>query len=141
MLDTTKKSSRYQGKHESFKAPTSGLEDVVFNPSSSAADFKKFNDCLAHHVGVTFKLFGPPMSKALRKLVKPLFVLLAKPDPDSKSYQVDVIVWTETWTEVKDDRRQFTEANQKLFNLIKQHCAPAIMQKVHTHADWNYVED
>ena len=127
MSDTKK--SRYPGKHESFKASTSGLEDVVFHPSSSAAEFKKFNERLADHISVPFKRFGPPMSKALRKLVKLLFVLPEKPDTDSKSYQVDVVMWTDEWSQVKDDCRQFTEANQKLYNLLNQHCLPAMLKK------------
>ena len=83
MLDTTKNNGGvgkqvarcYQGKHESFRAPNSGLEDVVFHPSSAAAEFKTFNYRLSNYVGVSFKHFGSPMSKALRKLEKPLFVL------------------------------------------------------------------
>ena len=59
MSDTTKnnggvgkQTSRYQGKHESFRAPNSGLEDVVFHLYSSTAEFKKFNDRLADYFGV-----------------------------------------------------------------------------------------
>ena len=147
MSDTTKnndggavnQTSRYQGKHGSFRAPTSGLEDVVFHPSSLAAEFKKYNDRLADYVSVSFKNFGPPMSKALRKLAKPLFVLPEQPDSDSKSYATEVVVWTDAFTRVKDDSRRFTEANQKVFNILKHHSTPAMMQNIRPHADWDQV--
>ena len=135
-----KQTSRYQGKHESFCAPTSGPEDVLFHPSTLAAEFKKYNDRLADYVGVLFKHFGPPMRKALCKLAKLLFVLPEQPDSDSKSYADEVVVWTDAFTRIKDDSRRFTEANQKVFNLLKQHITPAMMQKLRTHAEWDQVE-
>ena len=148
MSDTTKNNGgvgkqtiRYQGKHESFCAPTSGLEDVVFHPSSLAAEFKKYNDRLADYVGVSLKHFDPPMNKALRKLVKPLFVLPGQPDSDSKLYETEVVVWTDAFTRVKNDSRCFTEADQKVFNLLKQHSTSAMMLNLHMHADWDQVED
>ena len=149
MSDTTKNnggvgkqvSSRYQGKHKIFRAPTSGLDDVVFQPSSSAAEFKTFNDCLANYVGMYLKHFGLPMIKALRKMAKPLFVLTEQPDSDSKFYVTEVVVWTDAFTKVKDDSRRFTESNQKLFNFLKQHSSPVMMQKLRAHADWDKVED
>ena len=94
-----------------------------------------FNDRLADYAGVSFKHFGLPMSKALRKLVKPLFVLPEHPDLDSKSYVIEVVVWTGAFTKVKYDSRRFTEANPKLFNLLKQHSTPAMMQMLRTNAD------
>ena len=149
MSDTTKNNgvvynqvaSCYQGKHKSFRAPNSGLEDVVFHPSLLATEFEKFNDRLANYVGVSFKQFGLPMRKALRKLVKPLFVLPEQPDSDSKWNATNVVVWTDAFTKVKDDSRRFTEANQKVFNLLEQHCTPEMMQKLRTHAEWDEVED
>ena len=80
------------------------------------------------------------MSKALRKLAKPIFVLPEQPDSYLKSYETEVVVWTGTFTKVKDDSCRFTEANQKLFNLLKQHSTPAMMQKLCTHADWDEIE-
>ena len=80
-----KQTSRYQGKQKRFRAPISGLEEVVFHPSSSAAEFKKYDDRLANYFGVSFKYFGPQMSKAVHKLEKPIFVLPEQTDLDSKS--------------------------------------------------------
>ena len=114
---------------------------MVFRPSSAAAEFKTFNDRLANFFGVSFKNFGLPMSKALQKLAKPLFVLPKQLDSDSKSYVTKVVVWADAFTKVKDDHRRFTETNQKVFNLLKQHVTPEMMQKLHTHADWDGVED
>ena len=114
---------------------------MVFHPSLSTAELKKFNDCLADHVGVSFQHFVLPMSKALRTLAKPLFVLPEQPDSDLKWYASKVIVSTDAFTKVKDDSRSFTGANQKVFNLLEQHCTPEMMQKLRTHAEWDEVED
>ena len=56
--------NRFYEKYNSFRAPTSGLEDVVFQPHSSAAQFKKKNDRLDDHIGVTLRRMGPKMGKA-----------------------------------------------------------------------------
>ena len=114
---------------------------MVFRPSSSLAEFKKYNDRLADYVGVSFNHFGPPMIKAMRKLAKPLFVLHEHIYLDSKLYVTEVVVWTDAFTRVKDDSCRFTEANQKVFNLLKHHSTTAMMQKLRTHADWDQVED
>ena len=64
-----------------------------------------------------------------------------QPDLDSKSYATDVIVWTDAFTIVKDDSCCFTKENKKVFNLMKQHSTPSMIQKLHTHDDWDQVED
>ena len=81
------------------------------------------------------------MSKALRKLAKPLFVLPKHPDSDSKSYATEVVIWNDSFMRVKYDSHRFTGANQKVFNLLKQNNTPGMMQKLLTHADWDQVED
>ena len=50
--------NRSHGKYDYFCAPTSGLKDVVFQPHSSAAQFKKNNDWLDNHVRVKFPQMG-----------------------------------------------------------------------------------
>ena len=72
------------GKYDSFHASTSGLEDVVFQPHSSAAQFKKNNDRLADHVGVSFRRMGPTMGKAMRKLVQPVLSVTRITERESK---------------------------------------------------------
>ena len=59
-------SNRSNGKYDYFCALTSGLHDVVFQPHSSAAQFKKNNDRLADLVGVTFTLMVPTMDNSLK---------------------------------------------------------------------------
>ena len=70
------------GKYDSFHASTSGVEDVVFQPHSSAAQFKKNNDRLADHVRVTFRQMSPTMGKTLRKLVQPVLAVPIMPDSE-----------------------------------------------------------
>ena len=72
--------NRSHGKYDSFNVPTSSLENVVFQPHSSAAHFKKNNNRLADHVRVTFIQMGPTMVKTMRKLVQPFLAVTSIPD-------------------------------------------------------------
>ena len=132
--------NRYQGNHESFRAPTSGLAYVVFQPHSLAADFKKINDRLANHVGVTFKQMGLTMGKDMRKLVNPVLVVLIMPDRNLKSYNAEIIVFAVTYKLLNHDICELKYSNQKSYNLYKQQCAEAMMQKLTTLHDWKTVE-
>ena len=103
--------NHYQGKHNSFGAPMSGLEGVVFQPHSLAAQFKKINDRLADHVGVIFKRMVPTMGKTLKKLVNPVLVVPSMPDSNSKSYDDEIIVFAETYKLTNQDICEFKNAN------------------------------
>ena len=74
--------NRSHGKYDSFCAPTNDLEDVVFQPHSSDAQFKKKNDRMTDHVRVTFRRMGLTMGKALRKLVQPVLSVPSMPDSE-----------------------------------------------------------
>ena len=57
----------YQGPKKSpekFQAPTPGLEDVIFDTSTSAADFNKNIIALGEHMAVAFKRGGSAMSRS-----------------------------------------------------------------------------
>ena len=61
------------------------------------------------------------------------------PDSDSKSYDVNIIVFAETYKLVNQDIRKFKDANQRSYNLYKQHCAEVMLQKLTTLPDWETV--
>ena len=133
--------NRFHGKHDYFRAPTSGLEDMVFQPHSSAVQFKKNNDRMANHVKVTFKKMVPTMGKALVKLVQSVLSVPSMPDSDLKLYDADIILFAETYKLANQDIREFKDANQRSYNLYKHHCAEAMMKKMATLPDWDTVEE
>ena len=106
-------------KYDSFSALTSGLEDVAFQPHSLATQFKKKNDRLADHVGVTFRRMGLKIGKAMRKLVQPVLAVPIMPDSESKAHDAEIIVFTETFKIANQDIREFKDANQQSYNLYK----------------------
>ena len=132
--------NRSQGKQDHFCAPTSVLEDVVFQTHSPAAHFNKSNYRLADHIRVTFKQMGPTMGKAMRKLVKPFIVVPSIPDSNSKFYDAKIIVFSETYKIANQDIREFKDVNQRSYNLYKQHCAEAMMQKLKTLPNWKIIK-
>ena len=115
--------NRFHGKHDYFRAPTSGLEDVIFQLHSSTAWSKENNDQLANHVGLTFRRMGQTMCKSLRKLVQPVLVVPIMSDSESKSYEAEIIVFAETYKLANQDIREYKNANQRSYNLYKQYCA------------------
>ena len=86
---------------------------MVFQPHSSATQFKKNNDRLADHVRVTFRKMSPTMGKTLRKLVQPVLAVPIMPDSESKSYDTEIIVLAEMYKLAYKDIREFKDANQR----------------------------
>ena len=60
-------------KKEVFKAPTSGLETVIFDYGlpKHTNDFTKSVEELSRHLAVTFKYASPSMVRAMTTLEKP----------------------------------------------------------------------
>ena len=61
------------------------------------------------------------MGKALRKMMQPFLTVPSMPDSDSKSYDAEIIVFAETYKLANQDIREFKDANQRSYNLYKQH--------------------
>ena len=107
---------------QTFKAPTPGLEDVVFDYEGygKPEDFKKFLNQLSQHVGVSFKYEAPTMAAAIRNLKEPNIE-----DPSDKEPSADV--QTKSWLLKKYEReceaadkekRAYKQNNQKCYNLF-----------------------
>ena len=69
-----KSQPRRYGTGKTFRAPTPGLEDVIFGygaqPGSNPATFKKNSKRLALHIGTTFKKQASEAANMLRTLKK-----------------------------------------------------------------------
>ena len=128
--------NRSHGKYNSFCAPTSGLEDVVFKPYSLDARFNKNNDWQADHVGVSFRRMVPTMGKALRKLAQLVLAVPSMPNSKSKTYDAEIIEFAEIYKLANQGICKFKDAKQQSYNLYKQHYAEAMLQKLTTLPEW-----
>ena len=57
------------------------------------------------------------MGKALRKLVQPVLSVPSMPERESKTYDTEIIVFTETYKLANQDICEFKDANQRSYNL------------------------
>ena len=80
------------------------------------------------------------MGKFISKLVQPVPAVPRMPDRESKSYDTEIIVFTETHKLTNQDIREFKDANQQSYNLYKQHCAEAMLRKLTMLPEWDTVE-
>jgi hypothetical protein len=64
-----------------YKAPTSGLEEVVFTwgTARDAAKFEEVKSELSHHVGVQSWKYATEISKAMAELEEPAFIRPTRP--------------------------------------------------------------
>ena len=71
-----------------YKAPTSGLEEVVFTRGTArdAVKYEEVKSELSHHVGVQSWKFATETSKAMAGLEQPVFI---KPVRPVKEYWAD----------------------------------------------------
>ena len=63
------------------------------------------------------------------------------PDSKSKSYDAEIIVFAETYKLANHYIREFKDANQRSYNLYKQHWAEAMLRKLTKLPEWNTVEE
>ena len=76
-LNEGAKSRAYQGTKTatSYKAPTSGLEHIVFEygEKMKPGSFKSMVESMAEHMAATLKHGGPEVSKAIKRAENPIY--------------------------------------------------------------------
>ena len=81
------------------------------------------------------------MGKDLRKVVQPVLTVPSILDSEFKLYDAKIIVFAEMYKLSNQDIRKFKDANQHSYNLYKQHCAKAMLQKLTVLHEWETVEE
>ena len=84
---------------------------------------------------------GPTMGKYLGKLMQPVLAVPSMPVRKLKSYDADIIMFSETNKLVNQDICEFNESNQHSYNLYKQHFDEAMIQKLTKIPDWETAEE
>ena len=107
-----------QGKQEIFKAPTPGLEFVIFDYGVKGCNptvFNKNNKKLLMYVGANYKVDGPMVAQALCNLKAP--IIDSSASSLNKGDDATILEWNLNFEAAHKKWLAWTENNQKLFNL------------------------
>eukprot|EP00804_Cyclotella_cryptica_P002560 CCRYP_010401-RA/>CCRYP_010401-RA protein AED:0.15 eAED:0.13 QI:0/0/0/0.5/1/1/8/0/1350 len=111
-----------------FKAPTSGLENVIFKMGhfTDAADFEEHKKGLARYCAVNFKDGGAMIQKAIDDMVSPS--LVAPQDPPDTATAIEIKKWEKSYDAYDKKQRAWEDASARAFQLLLQHCHPDVEQ-------------
>jgi hypothetical protein len=136
-------------KKEKYKAPTPGLEHLVFTVGTAqdATNFTKVKDALAEYIGGSgkYKTGTAYAVTAVNDLVGPTIVEPADPPPksdpptmkDIKTYKI----WDDEFAQYLANERAWTDVKVKVFQLILQHCDPSLKEKLKTASSYESVKN
>ena len=129
-----------QGKQEIFKAPTLGLESVIFDYGVKGCIptvFNINNDKLLRHVGANYKVDGPMAAQALCNLKAP--IIDSPASPSNKNDGVTSFEWKLNFEAAHKKWLAWTENNQKLFNLYSSHCTQTMKIMLKGLSEWSAI--
>jgi hypothetical protein len=105
-----------------FKAPTPGLEDVVFSTglAKDAVNFEENEKKLGRHCAVTFKSGGTMVQQAIKTMTAPTFTKPA--DLMATATKMDEKKWEIAYEEYGRDKQIWEEVELRAFQLVMSHC-------------------
>ena len=120
--------SSFRPGKKGFKAPTEGLQYVVFNYTSSNNNKNVFVENvkkLSHHIAVSgsIRYEAPTAARAVRTLTAPTFENPTKPEKqaDGAYNELEKDVYMNELKEVKKMKATWASNNQVIFNLFISH--------------------
>ena len=128
-------------KKAEAKAPTVGLEDVVFEFGANMrpGDFQGFIDSLSGHMAGALKYGGATAAKAIRKMTPPTFSEPAEPaDPTNTKQKITYEHKLKKWLREEDE---WTDINGRIFEKFKEHCAESMLSKLSGMAEYDGLDD
>eukprot|EP00804_Cyclotella_cryptica_P018941 CCRYP_006458-RA/>CCRYP_006458-RA protein AED:0.52 eAED:0.43 QI:0/0/0/0.5/1/1/2/0/247 len=119
-----------------FKAPTSGLENVMFKMGhlTDAADFEEHKKALAQYCTVNFKDGGALVQKAIDDMETP--VLTPPIDPPDTVTSIEIKKWERTYDAYDKKQRAWEDGSTRAFQLLMQHCHPDVEQQIKSNEAW-----
>jgi hypothetical protein len=126
-----------QKKTPTFKAPTQGLEHIIFDNTGTAKAESTFNlniDAISEHIANRLKYNGPLAALAVRELKAPTIIF--PPDPRDPNNIVETKKWQRSFNHAHDQQKWWTKNNQKIYNLVMQHSTPEMKTKLLTMDSW-----
>ena len=141
------KGRAYAGKSQ-FKAPTVGLEDVVFDYGAGMhpGDFQGNVKKLAEHMAGAMKRLGPLASKSIKTQTAPVFVEPEDPEigedgKEVKASKKEVMRFQHKYEKYLRNNSDWEESNGKVFEKFISHCTPAIKTKLKSLSGWEQAND
>ena len=131
-----------------FKAPTVGLEDVVFDYGAGMrlGDFQGNVERIAEHMAGKVKRHGPLAAKAIKTRVAPSFEEPEDPEVEDDG-KGGVKVRTATTKEklrfkyqyekYMQDGPNWEDCNQQIWSKVISHCAPSMRTKLKSLSGWD----
>jgi hypothetical protein len=115
-----------------FKAPTPGLEDVVFTTglTKDAVEFEENKKKLGRYIAVTFKAGGATVQRAIETMMAPTFNKPA--DLTTGATKMQEKEWEMGYEEWRRDKRVWEEVKPRAFQLFLQHCGEETEQKLNS---------
>ena len=135
-----------------FKAPTVGLEDVVFDYGGGMCpeDFQGNIEKIAEHLAGALKRQGPLASKAIKTRVVPKFEEPEDPEleDDGKGGTKQRTATTKEKLRFKHECRKYLhekpnwkDCNRRTWTKLISHCAPSMRTKLRSLSGWDRAED
>eukprot|EP00956_Cyclotella_meneghiniana_P038953 scaffold162906_cov46-Cyclotella_meneghiniana.AAC.1 len=142
-----RRQQRYRRKtnftKEKFKAPTQGLEHMVFKQgdAADAVAFEEVKKALAKHAGTKFKVGSNMARVAIGELRAPTIVMPAAPTqadpnvqtPDEYAYSVQ---YTHLIDKYYKEEAAWEDARPRAFQLVLSHVDPELEEKLEASAGW-----
>jgi len=132
-------------KTTSFSAPTSGLEDVIFDygPSMKQGRFKTNVELLAEFMSSDLKKGGPATTRAIKNRKAPTFTLpkVLTRDEEAKLSTMEIRVKSHEYEEIYRDQQQWKHNNSVTFSKYLSHSTPSMRAKLQGMGKWETIED
>ena len=128
-------------KAATAKAPTVGLEDVVFEfgVNMKPGEFQGSLDSLSGHLAGALKNGGAAAAKAIRKMRPPD---LSEPDePGENATSKQKIGYEHKLKKALKDQDTWEDTNGLIFEKFKEHCAESMMSKLSGMAAYDTLSD
>ena len=134
-----------------FKAPTVGLEDVIFDYGAGMrpGDFQGYVERIAEHMAGALKRQGPLASKAIKTQNAPSFM-----EPEDPEFEEDgtgtlkprtastkeKIKFKHEYENYLYDLRNWKDCNGTIWNKVISHCTPGMKTKLKSLSGWDQAE-
>lgn len=141
-----KKKQRWQRRRGSlakkeFKAPTPGLESMIFKQgdAADAAAFEDVKKALAKYAGTNFRIGSNAAQVAIDELVEPNLVEPAPPTmstPPTPAEEIEKKKWEYALDDYFKDKRASDDARPRAFQLVLSHVHPDLEEKLEACSSW-----
>ena len=121
---------------KAYKAPTAGLESVVFKMGTvqDAADFEEHKKDLGRYIAVNFKEGGSMLQQTMEAMVTPTFT--APADLINPTNVVQVKKWERKYNAFTKKEAAWDAIKTRGYQLILQHCNKDVEQHIESYGNW-----